>query len=102
MVCDNLGEPQGLCLRGDDVITVDVQGKRLVSIDSRTGAATTLASNLPVGAPPGVVPRFLGPIGDMSGPMINFADLACGPDGTLYISADGEGSVLALTAGHLP
>ena len=102
VVCDNLGEPQGLCLRGDDVITVDVQGKRLVSIDSRTGAATTLASNLPVGAPPGVVPRFLGPIGDMSGPMINFADLACGPDGTLYISADGEGSVLALTAGHLP
>jgi hypothetical protein len=56
-----------------------------------------IASNLPVGAPPGVVPKFLGPIGDMSGPMVNFAGIAAGPDGTLYLSGDGEGSVLALT-----
>jgi hypothetical protein len=43
-----------------------------------------------------VVPKFLGPIGDMSGPMVNFAGIAAGPDGTLYLAGDGEGSVLAI------
>lgn len=76
--------------------TVDTAGKRLLEIDPNSGAVATIASNLPVGAPPGVVPKFLGPIGDMSGPMVNFAGIACGPDGTIYVSADAEGSVIAL------
>ena len=37
-----------------------------------------------------------------SGPQGPFAGIAAGPDGTLYVSADGEGSVLALRrAGHM-
>jgi len=31
-----------------------------------------------------------------SGPQGPFAGITSGPDGTLYISADGDGSVLAL------
>ena len=42
------------------------------------------------GRPPSaVMPPFSGPQGP-------FAGIAAGPDGTLYVSADGEGSVLAL------
>jgi hypothetical protein len=77
-------------------VVADTLGKRIVEIDPATGATTVLANNLPVGAPAGVVPRFLGPIGDMAGPMVNFADLACAPDGTILVAADAEGSVLAL------
>ena len=94
-LAEGLGRPEGLCLSGGKLYAVDTAGKRLLEIDPESGAVATIASNLPVGAPPGVVPKFLGPIGDMSGPMINFADIACGPDGSLYVSADGEGSVLA-------
>jgi hypothetical protein len=54
------------------------------------------SSNLPVGAPMGVTPNYLGPIGDMAGPMINFAGIAAGSDGTLYLAGDGEGSVLSV------
>jgi hypothetical protein len=57
----------------------------------------TLASALPVGAPHGVVPKALGGIGTLSGPMGPFAGLAAGADGIIYLSADAEGSVLALT-----
>jgi hypothetical protein len=32
----------------------------------------------------------------MSGPMGPFAAIAAGADGTLYVSADAEGSVLAI------
>jgi hypothetical protein len=35
----------------------------------------------------------------MSGPMVNFAGIASGKDGTLYVSGDGEGSVLAVRPG---
>ena len=63
------------------------------------GGSETLASGLAVGAPARVRAKFLGPIGDMAGPMINFSDVTAGPDGTLHVSADAEGSVLALRAG---
>jgi hypothetical protein len=56
----------------------------------------TLAANLPLGAPAGVVPKCCGAIGDLSGPMGPFAGIAGGADGTLYLSADADGSILAL------
>ena len=46
--------------------------------------------------PDGVPPQFLGGVGDMCGPMLHFAGLAAAADGTVYISGDAEGSVLAL------
>ena len=79
------------------LFVLDSEEKVVVEADPSCGGQRTLAQNLPVGAPAGVTPKFLGPIGDMAGPMINFADIAAGAaDGTLYISADAEGSVLAL------
>ena len=58
-------------------------------------AGTTLVT---AGAPAGVTPKFLGAIGTMAGPMGPFAGIAAGPDGTLYVSGDAEGSVLAIRA----
>jgi hypothetical protein len=49
-----------------------------------------------VGAEPGVTPKPLHGIQPFSGPQGPFAGITAGPDGTLYVSADGEGSVLAL------
>jgi hypothetical protein len=43
-----------------------------------------------------VTPKVLGPIGDMAGPMIPFAGVAAGGDGSLYVAGDAEGSVLVL------
>ncbi|MCX7283051.1 MAG: SMP-30/gluconolactonase/LRE family protein [Novosphingobium sp.] len=97
-LAEGLGRPEGLCLRDGKVVAIDTLGKRVVEIDPTGGSVTEIATNLPVGAPSGVVPRFLGPIGDMSGPMVNFADIACAPDGTLLIAGDAEGSVLSLKA----
>ena len=95
-IAEDLGRPEGLCARGGRLYAVETLGKRVIEIDPRSGAVTELASNLPVGTPPGVVPPFLGPIGDMSGPMVNFSGIACGTDGTLYLAGDAEGSVMAL------
>jgi hypothetical protein len=81
------------------LLTVDTASKTLVACDLSGGGREVLASGLPVGAPVGIRPKFLGPIGDMAGPMINFSAVAAGADGTLYVSGDAEGSVLALRAG---
>jgi sugar lactone lactonase YvrE len=91
-----LGRPEGLCASNGMLYAVDTATKALVSIDPISGEVTIVASDLPVGAPPGITPKFLGPIGDMSGPMVNFAGIAAGSDGTLYLSGDGEGSVIAV------
>jgi hypothetical protein len=57
---------------------------------------TTIASGLPVGPPPGVEPKPLKGMPPFSGPQGPFAGVTAGPDGTLYVSADGDGSVLAV------
>ncbi|WP_228822945.1 SMP-30/gluconolactonase/LRE family protein [Nocardia blacklockiae] len=97
-VVDGLVNPQGILVRGNHLHIVDAGAKTLVRVDLETKARTTLATNLPVGAPPGVVPKPLLGTPPFSGPMGPFAGIAAGPDGTLYLSADAEGSVLALQA----
>lgn len=95
-VLDGLGEPQGIAISGGKLYAVDVATKQLVRCDLSGGARETLASGLPVSAPPGMTPKRLGGVGDMSGPMVPFCGIAVAQDGTVYVAADAEGSVLAL------
>jgi sugar lactone lactonase YvrE len=99
-VIEGLGEPQGLLLDGDELFVLDAGARELIGYSTKTRARTTIASNLPVGAPPGVVPKLLAGIpGLLPGPLRPFAGIARGADGTIYIAADGEGSVIALRRG---
>lgn len=95
-VLDGLQQPQGIFVRDHLLYVVDASAKELIECDLRSGARRTIASALPVGAPAGVVPKFLGAIGDMSGPMGPFAGITGTADGTLYLSCDADGSILAL------
>jgi hypothetical protein len=95
-VLDGLLKPQGIAVRGESLYIVDVGARQLIECDLAGRSRRTIAADLPVGAPPGVIPKVLGPVGTMSGPMGPFAGLAIGPDGTLFVSGDAEGSVLAI------
>jgi hypothetical protein len=87
-ITDGLDKPKGLALRQDMLLILDRGLKELYGINLASGQKQTLASHLPVGDPPGC----------SRGPMDFSGGLAVGPDGTIYIAADGEGSVLTLTA----
>lgn len=95
-VVADLGAPQGISIRDGVLYIVDAGAKELVSFDLTTGARQTIAAGLPVGPPPGVVPKPLKGMPPFSGPQGPFAGITATADGTLYLSADGEGSVLAL------
>ncbi|MGP2440772.1 SMP-30/gluconolactonase/LRE family protein [Streptomyces sp. JW3] len=95
-VADALDEPQGVLVRDGRLHVVDAGARALIGVDLETKARHTLAHDLPVGAPPGVTPKPLKGLPPFSGPQGPFAGIAAGPDGTLYLSADAEGSVLAL------
>ncbi|HVL00799.1 MAG TPA: SMP-30/gluconolactonase/LRE family protein [Dongiaceae bacterium] len=95
-VLGGLHKPQGILVRGDLLFVVDVGTKELIQYNMTSKTRLTIASQLPVGAPPGVIPKNLGAIGVLSGPMGPFAGIAEGPNGALYVSADAEGSVLEL------
>ncbi len=95
-VVDGLQRPQGLHVRDGRLYIVDAGAKELVEFDLDTKARTTIASGLAVGAPPGVEPKPLKGMPPFSGPQGPFAGITSGPDGTLYVSADGDGSVLAV------
>jgi sugar lactone lactonase YvrE len=95
-VVDGLQTPHGLLVRDGQLYIVDAGAKTLIAYDLKSKARRTIASDLPVGAPPGVTPKPLRGLPPFSGPQGPFAGIAAGPDGTLYISADAEGSVLAL------
>jgi DNA-binding beta-propeller fold protein YncE len=79
---------------------VDAGAKTLVVVDLENAATHTIASGLPVGAAPGVIPKPLKGMPPFSGPQGPFAGIAAGPDGTLYVSADADGSVLAFRREH--
>ena len=93
---DGLIEPHGLALQGGCLYVVDAGAKSVLSHDLDTGAQLTLATNLPVGPPPGVTPKLLKGLPPIAGPMRPFSGIAAAADGTLYISANGEGGIVAL------
>jgi sugar lactone lactonase YvrE len=95
-VVDGLQRPQGIAVAGETLFIVDAGAKEVVAVNLTTGARDTLATGLPVGPPPGVEPKPLLGMPPFSGPQGPFAGITVGSDGTLYISADGDGSVLAL------
>ncbi|MDT5016139.1 MAG: hypothetical protein QOD39_2299 [Mycobacterium sp.] len=95
-VVDGLQRPQGIAVSDGVLYIVDVGTKEVIAVDLDTGARQTLASGLPVGPPPGVEPKPLKGMPPFSGPQGPFAGITVGPDGALYVSADADGSVLAL------
>jgi glucose/arabinose dehydrogenase len=97
-VVDGLQNPQGILVRNGLLYIVDVDAKTVIEHDLKKGSRRVLASNLPVGTPPGVVAKPLRGFPPFTGPMGPFAGIAAGPNGMLYISADGDGSVLGLRA----
>ena len=96
VVVDGLQKPQGILVRDGQLYIVDAGSKEVIAFDLDSKARNTVASGLPVGPPPGVVPKPLKGMPPFSGPQGPFAGIAAGPDGSLYVSADGDGSVLAL------
>jgi sugar lactone lactonase YvrE len=82
IVASALDRPQGLALAADGTLLVVEAGRRqLTRIDPKSGRASVVASNLPIGIPN--VP-------------ITAAGVAVGSDGTLYVSSDAENSIWRL------
>jgi sugar lactone lactonase YvrE len=95
-VLADLQRPQGISIRDGVLYVVDAGAKELIGFDLNSNLRHTIASGLPVGPPPGVVAKPLKGMPPFSGPQGPFAGIAAAADGTLYISADGDGSVLAV------
>ncbi len=97
-VVDGLNNPQGIAIQNDTLFIVDVGSKSLFEFNLANGEMAEIATQLPVGAPPGVIPKPLMSVGEMSGPMTSFTGLTVSENGTIYLAADAEGSVIALHA----
>ena len=91
-------EPHGLAAIGEEVFVLDRGAKSLLEYDHNTKTTTTVASDLAVGAEPGVTPKVLPGIADLlPGPLLPFAGLCAMPDGGLLLAADGAGGVYTLS-----
>ena len=98
-VIDGLQSPQGLGLWRDQLYVADAGSKEVIAYSLSTKQKEVVASRLPIGAPLGITPKPLpGIAGLIPGPLTPFTGLAVGGDGTVYVAADGDGSVLALRA----
>lgn len=95
-VVDGLQRPQGIHVSNGQLYIVDAGAKEVIAVELASGERRTIAAGLPVGPPPGVNPKPLKGMPPFSGPQGPFAGITSGADGTLYVSADGDGSVLAL------
>jgi len=96
IVLEGLRSAEGLTEHNGKIYVIDVLARELVEFDLNRKLSSVIVKNLPVGMQRG--PRkHLGPAGAFSGPIIPFAGLAAGRDGTLYVSADGNGSVMSFS-----
>ncbi len=95
-VIADLQRPQGILIRNGVLYVIDAGARQLVAFDLSSNVRQIIVSGLPVGPPPGVTPKPLRGMPPFSGPQGPFAGIAAAADGTLYISADADGSVLAL------
>lgn len=94
-VVDGLQLPEGLAVHGDSLFVIDVAARQLLEFGQDGTPCGAIVTGLPVGTP--TIPRrYLGPCGDMTGPLLSFAGLAADREGTLYVGADGNGSVMAI------
>jgi sugar lactone lactonase YvrE len=94
-VVDGLSRPEGIAVRGTKLYVVDTVAKSLTECNLASGTRSVIATHVPVGSPAGGAPLRLGGVGDMCGPMWTFTGLAAGADGTVYVAANAEGSVLS-------
>jgi glucose/arabinose dehydrogenase len=96
-VADGLDAPQGLAVLGDELFVVEAGSRRLLALSPVTGECMVEAEDLPVAPPAGSVrPEPALFAHGMPGVPRPFAGLTAGPDGTLLLSANGEGTVLRL------
>ncbi|MFT4564450.1 MAG: hypothetical protein ACI9BW_004213, partial [Gammaproteobacteria bacterium] len=97
-VLTGLVNPHGLALRGGYLFVLDRGAKSLLRWKLQGGLPEIIASELPVGAEPGLLPKVLPGIADMMpGPLLPFADLCVTADGRILLSADGAGAIFALS-----
>jgi sugar lactone lactonase YvrE len=97
-----LVEPHGLALCGRALFVLDRGAGALHRLDLDTLRDEIVAQNLPVGRAAGIAPHDLpGIAGLMPGPILPFAGIACGKDGSVYVSADSDGSVVRVRFGRL-
>lgn len=95
-----LDRPHGVLLSGDDLFVIDAGTHELICFSTKMHKRQRIASNLPVGSSPGVVPHVLSGIpGLLPGPVTAFSGITQSRDGTIYVAADGEGSILAFRRG---
>ncbi|QFU92660.1 PQQ-binding-like beta-propeller repeat protein [Amycolatopsis sp. YIM 10] len=86
-VAEDLGAPQGLAVRGDDLVTVETTHGRLRAISLTTGESRIEATGLAVSPPPAEARALF--CDGLPGAPIPFAGLAVGPDDALYLAAEG-------------
>jgi sugar lactone lactonase YvrE len=95
-VIADLHRPEGIAIAGNKLYVIDTVAKNLIEYELTSGSRRSIAMDLPVGAPQGVVVKQLGGVGDMCGPMYTFTGLAVAADGTVFVSGDADGSVLGV------
>lgn len=89
-----LDAPQGVAVVDDEVFVVESGRRRVIGIGRSDGRTREIATDLPVGPEPRPAPALFAC--GLPGVPRPFAGLAAAPDGTLYLSAGGEGTVLHL------
>jgi sugar lactone lactonase YvrE len=93
---DDLRIPQGVAVDGDGLLVCEVGRRRVVWLPFDGGGRHVVADDLPVGENGTVRPTVNGLPMMIPGPIAPFAGVEVDEQGTVYVAADQEGSVIAL------
>jgi sugar lactone lactonase YvrE len=83
-----LANPEGLELRDGELLVVEEGTKQLIGIDLASGTRTVIAEGLPIGRQHAASPFVA--------PFVMLTDVAVGPSGDVYVTADDPNAVYVL------
>jgi hypothetical protein len=92
---EGLVRPEGIAATDDRIYVLDSGAQTLYGYSLRDKELEQVVTELPIGPPPGSPSSAIGD--DGTGLISPFCGLAIGRDGSIYIAADGEGSILCAT-----
>lgn len=93
---DDLRIPQGVAVHSDGLVVCEVGRRRLVWLPFDGSERRIVADDLPVGENGTLRPTVNGLPMMVPGPIAPFAGVEVDEDGTIYVAADQEGSIVVL------
>lgn len=97
-IASGLQRPEGIACVDGMIVVADSGARKLLGVNLQSGETETILDPVAIGMPRGVTLKpIMGRVEPVLGRLTPYTGVTADKAGTIYLSADGEGSIIAVT-----